>query len=955
MSGGVLVNVFMRPHLVALLCLLGLLGGTAYAQTVAPDDLSVAGSPEDYWKAASLTGAAPPSPRFLVEFIRAVEAMEVHDPARLDALHVYLDHVRRSPPPAGFTVVLPLRADVVRRTAMQLNGPSGATFAALMRDRRLRRLIYGAAALEPDTRRWFEQQDDLLEKIARASSGAFAEFGRSLRVRNGAIEVPGGPGAADLWERLTGEPVTRPTQFATRLLTADNGLLASFYDAVAHLDAPRQRFALGAWMPDRQRRWSRFSVFYNDTRILREANPIPRLPFSRSGLDLFSVLSSLNVMEDGRPAAPASMRFWQSTFATQARTDQGGFDLVSDPPFDAAWFTETVLMSSMSPWEQVAPMLFAQRLFARAARESTAIDATTAHQVIHRFRQLPALMLALERSGLGDVATYRTVLDRASTLSTEAQPYRHRVLLMQFQGALALIEQLKRANRLTANGTAALLTTLSQVRLNENHEYGGEIARWIDEQLMPAIGGVSGGGEAEATLLEALAGVPADKSARATLEWEDWTYQVDPSLVPVEALKKIRRAQGVNSLDSVLSVWRATALLQGRTPQANGDAGPAVDSVKRALDSFVALQNTIVPPRLPVDGTASDVPDVERAFVETIAQLTRATDARQLSRAGDAARRMQPVVDFLTGHVLVSLVYATHIRDASSPLLLSGDVSYKHDFGLLNEDQLDRVLLPWWFPVERNEGGWHVRGSLLGLDVGLARLRLPQVATGGPPAPPVMTTEDQQAFLEAAAIFASQPVGDEAMHAVAAALRAGRARVVAATADPGRLDAILAEAGVSEWRRYTVAPLTRAERPTEIVGVLTPGELYWLGLADQRPDAAADNWGASPFPFGGCQCLRVPPRRAWEDLSGRNGHLPSQTASPLLRLAELLTDLRLPSVLARHILPVLMRDFLDQVRMVHSEDWGSVERFWAGVRAERVEDIVAQLTVGGPLIAGDTR
>jgi hypothetical protein len=74
-----------------------------------------------------------------------------------------------------------------------------------------------------------------------------------------------------------------------------------------------------------------------------------------------------------------------------------------------------------------------------------------------------------------------------------------------------------------------------------------------------------------------------------------------------------------------------------------------------------------------------------------------------------------------------------------------------------------------------------------------------------------------------------------------------------------------------------------------------------------------------------------------------------------LRLAELLSELKLPAILARHVVPSLMREFLDQAQMLYSHDWTAVERYWASVSRERVADLVAQLTVDGPLIPGETR
>jgi hypothetical protein len=204
------------------------------------------------------------------------------------------------------------------------------------------------------------------------------------------------------------------------------------------------------------------------------------------------------------------------------------------------------------------------------------------------------------------------------------------------------------------------------------------------------------------------------------------------------------------------------------------------------------------------------------------------------------------------------------------------------------------------------------------------------------------------------ALFQPERAGDEAMHGVGDAIRAGRTRLKAAARDPAALDALLAQGGVGEWRRHYVLP-SLADRPEGAAGVVSLGELYWIGLAGQNSVPGADAWGASPFPLGGCLCLRLPPPRPWENLAGPVGVLPTQTAAPFLRLAELLSELKLPAILARHVVPSLMREFLDQAQMLYSHDWTAVERYWASVSRERVADLVAQLTVDGPLIPGETR
>jgi hypothetical protein len=252
-----------------------------------------------------------------------------------------------------------------------------------------------------------------------------------------------------------------------------------------------------------------------------------------------------------------------------------------------------------------------------------------------------------------------------------------------------------------------------------------------------------------------------------------------------------------------------------------------------------------------------------------------------------------------------------------------------------------------------------VRGSLLGLDIALARLRLPQVAAGGPPALPVMAPEDQRVFVESVALFdpvasGSSRTDDEAMRAIGDAIRSGRERVRVAAPNQQSIDRLAELGHLGEWRRYYVLPWLTANAPDEILQSYSLTELYRIGLSGMvSAPAGGNSWGVSGFSVGGCQCLRIPAPQAWEDVSGRIGVVPAVMSDGPLRLAELLSELKMPAVLARHLLPVLMRDFLDRVQMVYSDDWTAVARYWATVPRGRIEDAMGQLTVDGPLLAGE--
>jgi len=141
-------------------------------------------------------------------------------------------------------------------------GPS-SVFTRILGNRRAALFYYGFASLDRPTREYFLQQPALLMQAAEDDRvGVFATCGRSLRVRGGTVEVPGGTEGAPLWEEVAGARAADATEFIPRVLTKDEGRLALLYDGVTHLNAGGQRFALGLNLP-KAARVERFKAFYD--------------------------------------------------------------------------------------------------------------------------------------------------------------------------------------------------------------------------------------------------------------------------------------------------------------------------------------------------------------------------------------------------------------------------------------------------------------------------------------------------------------------------------------------------------------------------------------------------------------------------------------------------------------------------------------------------------------------
>ena len=144
-----------------------------------------------------------------------------------------------------------LYGDDVGGAAAQAAERAADLVGRLVTNPRAARFYAGLAALDDATLAWFQASPRLLARLADEHLTAFAQYGGGLRVRDGAVQAPGG---AAFWEALVGVPVTEPERFVDRLFASEQA--ANAYDLVARLPEASRRFVTGAGQPD-ARDWRR--------------------------------------------------------------------------------------------------------------------------------------------------------------------------------------------------------------------------------------------------------------------------------------------------------------------------------------------------------------------------------------------------------------------------------------------------------------------------------------------------------------------------------------------------------------------------------------------------------------------------------------------------------------------------------------------------------------------------
>ncbi len=184
------------------------------------------------------------------------------------------------------------------------NGPFIDYFLS---DPSLCRLYVGMAKLDPYT------AEQMRKAIGLARLRAYAHvidfFGGMFVIRDGKVQVPGGARSERMWGELAGTPVTNATGFLDKLISRDDGWLASYFDSLGRAEEPVQGYLTE---PARLRR------FYEAIRG-RVTSPGPARPVFRANTEMLLLTSRLWILPSGQPFIPGDMNVWRELFIHHPR------------------------------------------------------------------------------------------------------------------------------------------------------------------------------------------------------------------------------------------------------------------------------------------------------------------------------------------------------------------------------------------------------------------------------------------------------------------------------------------------------------------------------------------------------------------------------------------------------------------------------------------------------------
>jgi hypothetical protein len=155
-----------------------------------------------------------------------------------------------------------------------------------------------------------ETADQLRQAFPSARLKIYAHvldfFGGMFQIRDGKAVVPGGARSEKEWTDLNGGVAPdKGAAFIERLITREDGWLASYYDSLARIEGPVKDYLTD---PERLKR------FYAAIKG-KVTSPGPARPVFRSNTDMLLLTTRLRLDPDGKPHLPGGLEVWKQLFA----------------------------------------------------------------------------------------------------------------------------------------------------------------------------------------------------------------------------------------------------------------------------------------------------------------------------------------------------------------------------------------------------------------------------------------------------------------------------------------------------------------------------------------------------------------------------------------------------------------------------------------------------------------
>lgn len=438
--------------------------------------------------------------------------------------------------------------------------------------------------------------------------------------------------------------------------------------------------------------------------------------------------------------------------------------------------------------------------------------------------------------------------------------------------------------------------------------------------------------------------VIAFQAAIAILERARLTRAIDVATAERMILALADAAETSQRRARAITQWLVTVFPDALQPLLVPDQWTAQTAYESRFLQTLAGAPPQSPPTLKWEGLdyRVDYFSSEHARIKRIREQLTSPGLDAAIAAGDEEKIAQ---------ALLVLIYAPALGDPEGAALLGGDIPMRHNFGIEGAAGVRRDYLAWSLPREQVGDGspWHIEGSLLGLDIALARLSLRRLADNEMPVAPTINLNDLLTLARTVRVLNPDNLKNADRDELVAAIARGRKRVAAARGNLADLLALAEEAGLSHAIKQTL-PWTLTRTPELAESLFGLRDFMWLGKPSV-PAASLAQWGLYTEVMSTRLTTAMPGPVAWESFGGRadGGLIATQLPDLTLRVAQETARLGLPAQLIPALLTYATQDFWHDVDSRFPDDWPAMARQALALSPSRVEDYVAALAGDGPL------
>jgi hypothetical protein len=307
------------------------------------------------------------------------------------------------------------------------NEKEGVNFIeAFISDPSMCRLYLGFSKLDSETADALKKGSSLTR--LKAYSHVLDFFGGMFEIRDGKAVVPGGQKTAVAWAELAGASPDQGAAFFDKLMSKDDGWLASTYDALARIRGPVKDYLSDP---------ARLKRFYTAIRG-RITSPGPARPVFRANTDMMLFTTRLQLDANGKPHIPGSLEVWRNLFLNHP---QGKYDGKLTKLATGWKEPDDVLEALFALCRKTVenePLKIFMALSDVDRNRATPLDAATVDRLAREYHTYGAQYPLFSESRSLSEKSITQYLDAVAAISKQKEPAFHMDLVGTFQSLMSM-------------------------------------------------------------------------------------------------------------------------------------------------------------------------------------------------------------------------------------------------------------------------------------------------------------------------------------------------------------------------------------------------------------------------------------------------------------------------------------------------------------------------------------